>query len=180
MSDAVQEPCQSLSATLSTLLIARLARARAVYIPSAAAARGRSVVRVRRMRVASLIGVRARLNVRHIARGEIRYPATACGVPVITVSLSVNCSLGRRRITGTNVHSRGVLVSDTFVLLHFEDAPFHGRAYVEVPRASAPRAVHGVAGSRARFRVRSSDIAEPAAAGRLLERKNFFQCRDHF
>lgn len=75
---------------------------------------------------------------------------------------------------GTDVHSRGVLVGSTFVLLHFEDALLHGRTYVEVPRASAPGAVHGVAGSRARLGVRSSDIAEPAAASGMLIESFFF------
>lgn len=75
---------------------------------------------------------------------------------------------------GTDVHSRGVLVGSTFILFHFEDALLHGRTYVEVPRASAPGAVHGVAGSRARLGVRSSDIAEPAAASGMLIESFFF------
>lgn len=90
MSDAVQESCQSLSATLSTVLIAGLARTRAVYVPSASASRGLQVVSVRQMRVVGTMRVHAPIDVRHIARGEIRCPTATCGVPVITVSKLVS------------------------------------------------------------------------------------------
>lgn len=61
----------------------------------------------------------------------------------------------------------------TFVLLHLLNAFLNGRTSVEVPYAPAPSAVHsavhGIAGSGARFGVRARDVAEPAAAGGVLE-----------
>lgn len=82
MGDAMQEPRQS----VFLLLVVRglgLARARAVgNIPGAANPRRFEPVRVRRMRVVSAMRFHGGFDVRYLARGEIRQPSAACGVPV--------------------------------------------------------------------------------------------------
>jgi len=143
MSGAMQELRQSRCSV--TLLVVGLARARAVHIPRAAAPGRRMVMLVRRMGVVGAVRVHGGFDVRHTDRGEIRLPTAARGV-----------------------HSRGVLISSTFVLLHLENTFLNGRAYVEVPYATAPAAVDdgvaGVAGSGARLGVCANDVAGPAAA----------------
>lgn len=153
MGDAVQEPRQSVVLVVRVL---GLARAGALNITNAAASRRLKVMLVRRVRVVGGVGVHGDLNVRHLARGEIRCPAAARGVPVgkkwTYINITLNCPGEPNSGENLYVHSCGVLVGSTFVLFRFEDAILNALACVDVPYSSAPGAVvHRVTGSRARI-----------------------------
>ena len=81
----MQEPRHSVSTVVS-----RLARARAVDIPSATTSRRQKIMLVRCMGMIGTERVHGVFDVRQLSRGEIRSPSAARGVPVGKKGTTVN------------------------------------------------------------------------------------------